>query len=77
MESDRIEATRRAWEWWHCYRKIFTYLSKVVVSWCSSQSQAQQSSESSAKSSSSLKQQLNGLQETLELHLMERVNKYD
>jgi hypothetical protein len=29
--DDRIEATRRVWEWWRTYHKKFTYLSIVAV----------------------------------------------
>lgn len=76
--DDRIEATRRAWEWWRCYRKNFTYLSLVArlvvlipITSASVErvfSQVKFIIETIGES---------GLQETLELRLMERVNKYD
>ena len=76
--DDRIEATRRAWEWWRCCRKNFTYLSLaarlvVLISIISTSvervfSQVKFIIETIGE---------RGLQETLELRVMERVNKYD
>ena len=68
----------RAWEWWRCCRKNFTYLSLaarlvVLISIISTSvervfSQVKFIIETIGE---------RGLQETLELRVMERVNKYD
>ena len=76
--DDRIEATRRALEWWRCYTKNFTYLSlvaRLVVL-------IPITSTSVERVFSQVKFIIEtigerGLQETLELRVMERVNKYD
>ena len=76
--DDRIEATRRAWEWWRCYHKNFIYLSKVVrlVVLIPITSAAVERVFSQVKFIIETIGE-SGLQDTLELRLMERVNKYD
>lgn len=75
--DDRIESTRRAWEWWRSYHTHFTYLSKVarLVALIPITSAAVERCFSQVKFIIETCGE-NGLQETLEVRLMERVNKY-
>lgn len=77
-KDDRIEATRRAWKWWEAKHSKLTYFSiaarlvaLVPISSASVErvfSQVKYIVETCGE---------NGLQETIETRLMERVNVYD
>ena len=77
-KDDRIECARRAWEWWRTHHKKFNYFSKTaaLVALVPITSAAVERIFSQVKFIIETVGE-NGLEETLAVRLMERVNVYD